>query len=201
MNYIHAVAKIKNRLDFHKTNGFTLLELLVVMALFFAMTTTVIRMMYRRDPARDHKNFVAAIDRLTTNAWQRSIQTKTIHRLFFDLNARRMTIQEHQPAKDESPKAICTKGKFAAITSSYIDSSYSWPETIIIKNIYINDEDMLTYSQEVWFCIMPDGMGQRTVLNVIDRKDQRIAREGYRFSLVLNPFTMQFREQDGFKKI
>jgi len=159
--------------------GFTILELIVALVIFGLLATIVVPALQRRAPDQDRKQLANYLNR--------------VHKIVLNLSKRIITL-EAQSLKE--------KKDFKPVKSSYLRTEFNWAPPLIFKNIYIDKEDKMRVVHklaETWFFIVPDGLAQPVVLNIIDVKDTRRSSKGKQFSLVLNPFTMQFREYDSFQ--
>lgn len=186
-------ARLLLRESAHKQSGFSLLELIVVMTIIGVMATMIIPNLRRRSPDYERKQFISRLEGMVQYAWQRAIEGRKLHRVFVNVKKRTVSIQVKKEKK-------IGKDEFVPIKSFYLRSTYQWDTNLIIKNFYIDRKDQMALGSEIWFFLMPDGLAQDVVLNMIDRKDTRGARQGRKFSLVLNPFTVQFKEYDAFQK-
>ena len=55
-------------------------------------------------------------------------------------------------------------------------------------------------TQRVWFYLMPQGLAQSVVINMIDRSDTTKVPKGQPVGLVLNPLSVQFRAYNAFQQ-
>ena len=73
------------------------------------------------------------------------------------------------------------------------------------KNFYIGKRDEIAMTLrgaqrgKLWFYITPEGLAQPVIINLIDTAEV-IEEKGLAFSLVLNPFLVQFKEYDTFQR-
>ena len=185
------MARARFPLNFQR--GFTLLELMVVLVLIGLLATILIPNLRRQAPNHDRKELAGYLNAISLFAMQRAVETHRVHKIVLNLSKRIITL-EAQSLKE--------KKDFKPVKSSYLRTEFNWAPPLIFKNIYIDKEDKMRVVHklaETWFFIVPDGLAQPVVLNIIDVKDTRRSSKGKQFSLVLNPFTMQFREYDSFQ--
>ena len=85
-----------------------------------------------------------------------------------------------------------------------MSSTYEWAENIVIKQFYIDKDEMITRpgikTEQVWFYIAPDGLVQPVVINMLDTSETDAQGKAVTMSLVMNPFTGKFKEYDEFQK-
>ena len=115
----------------------------------------------------------------------------------FDLNKNKVYLEVVQSM--ESPN----KPKSAPMHINYQTTSLEWPEQFQIQNFFIEgyDERARSARQNVFFFyIMPDGMAQDVIINLYDTKDVLPDESPRPVGLVLNPFSVQLKEYDTFKK-
>lgn len=180
--------------------GFTFIELILAIAIIAIIAAIAIPNLRTRLPGYQRGQFISHLNALTQVAWQNAVATHNFQRVVFDVSKRTITVEEKVEKKTEVDSG------FKPIISKYLDATFEWPESNFeIKNFFIGkrDEITLTLGQRkgrIWFYISPDGFAQPVIINIIDLKERVIGKEGREFSLVLNPFTVQFKEYDTFKR-
>jgi hypothetical protein len=132
-------------------------------------------------------------------AWQESLATHELHRLWFDLKKKKVVVQKATDKKDRMGEPI-----FQEISSEYIDATYEWPESLQIKDFFIDGVDVMHVPSmridEVWFYLFPDGSCQEVIINIFDTADTSESEAGTRLSLVLNPFSLRFTQYATFQQ-
>jgi prepilin-type N-terminal cleavage/methylation domain-containing protein len=180
----------------HK-QGFTLIEIVVAMAIIGFMATILVPNLFAPTAAKERKNFIASINGLLYVGWQQALITHKIHIATFNLHKKKVYLEIVQNIEDPSnPKA-------APVSINYQATSIDWPEQFEIQNFYIEgtDEKARGAAQNVFFFyIMPDGMAQDVVINFSDTKDVLPDGSPRPVGLILNPFSVQLKEYDTFKK-
>jgi prepilin-type N-terminal cleavage/methylation domain-containing protein len=179
--------------------GFTLIEILVAVALIALLATVVAPNLGRRSPRVEREKFVAKLNALMQFAWQDALITNKLHQVDIDFTKRVVTVLV-ESGKDSQGKKI-----FQQVKRAYMDTRIAWPRNFEVKNFYIDGKDAMEESAlrataGAYFYVVPDGLTQEIILNCVDAKD-RLRNGNLRlFSLVLNPFSAQFTYYDTFQK-
>ncbi|KKP36048.1 MAG: hypothetical protein UR26_C0001G0092 [candidate division TM6 bacterium GW2011_GWF2_32_72] len=170
--------------------GFSLVELILVIALVGAMMIFVTRFFWLRDPDAPRKQFVVDLNGLVQSCWSDALETGKLHRVYFDLKKKqiRAEIEVEKSKKEggESKFNIQQGGK----------SLITWPSNYVIKDFFVSDQNEsknIDKLESIFFYITSDGT-QDVIINVANEED------GMTMGLVLNPFAMQFKDYGNFKK-
>jgi prepilin-type N-terminal cleavage/methylation domain-containing protein len=181
MNCTQKVQMVKDQKLMYGSNthraGFSLLEVLVVIALIGIMSAILLPSFSRKTARQEREAFIAAINKIVHTGWQEAVRNHTIYQVTFDIQARRMTLLNQEILDEES--------------------AFEWPEQYEIKQVYIEGY-LEKNSKKFWFFIMPEGMAQNVIINCYDTKDVQDFNPRP-FSLVLNPFYVQFKIYDTFQ--
>src|SRR3989338_7413699 len=128
----------------------------------------------------------------------RSLMKKDERQIFDSIN-KKVSIEQQTDKKLPSGQM-----QFEDIDSQYTQSSFDFTKADLeFINFFIDTKDEMNLSvgqakkEKVWFYILPDGTAQPVILNIIDMSEQ-LSEEERKFSLVLNPFTIQFKEYEKF---
>lgn len=169
-----------------KTSGFSLIEIMVAMVIIAIMATALVpRISRRRSDMR--AQITHELNGLMQFASINALSTGKVQQIFFDMrNQPFVEVRIVTGEKDAQGKV-----QTAPISGEYIKTRITWPESLEIKNFYIAGKDVVPGGvlKDAWFFVVPDGMAQPVVINAVD--DQ-----GGVLSLVLNPFTVQFKRYD-----
>lgn len=180
--------------------GFTILEILVVLAIIGILMTVIVPNMAKLLPRREREVFIGKLNALTRYAWQHALIERAVHKVSFDFNKKLMWIEMATGAIKDG------KQEYSRIKGAYINSSLKIPKNIEIINFIIEGfDEMSRYgggkeTKESWFYIMPDGITQTVTINFVDKKQTTAAGKPRQFGLVLNPFNAQFKVYDSFQK-
>lgn len=181
-------------------SGFTLIEVLVAIAIIALMATIVVPQLFRRVPSYERKQFIGRLNALAQYARQHALMKHTVHQLFFHLEQRTITIKQQTDKRDATGQSI-----FAPLKNVGLKTTIKIPEHLQIKQFFIEGDDAMKAfagkpTQEVWFFVIPEGLSQSVTLNITDTKDRMSDGAARPIGLVLNPFTVQFKVYDTFQK-
>jgi len=182
-------------------SGFTLLEILVAVAIFALLATFVVPRLFVSKPKEVREKFIGQLNSLMNFAWQNAMFSGKVHEVAFSFKKKQVFL------KRAGEKDKYGKVKYMPVKRMNIKTEIKIPSQFEFRNFYINSKGtnmidaMPTAGKEgeVFFFVIPDGLSQEVVINFFDAKD-KIARRKRAFSLVLNPFSAQFEVYDEFKK-
>lgn len=180
--------------------GFTLLEILIAIAIIAVMAIVVVPNMGNKRPGAERKAFVAKLNALTQLAWQNALAQNRLHRILFDFKKKTVSVEQATDQKDAQGQP-----KFMPSKITYLDTQIEWPEYLQIKNFFIEGFDEAKRfvgrdTGETWFFVVPDGLTQKVTINITDTADRLVNGRPKKIGLVLNPFNAQFKTYDTFKK-
>lgn len=171
--------------------GFTLIELLVVMIIIAIMATVVIPNLGPR-PADKRKEFISQLNALTSLGWYNAIITNKMHKIDIDVNKRIITL-EIQTKKGEM--------NFVPVRRKYVASTLRLPTEYEIREFIVQGKNLVSgVFQKAEFYILAGGLASDIIINFVDKKDKLPSGQMRPFSLVLNPFSAQFREYGSFQR-
>jgi prepilin-type N-terminal cleavage/methylation domain-containing protein len=180
--------------------GFSLLELLIVIAIIGVLGSIIMPNMRRVAPRYEREEFIARFNALTQLGWQQALMHNKLQQIMVDVGKRRIALLAATGEKSR----VGGEPVFKPDTSLAQSTVLVIPDQINIKQFFIEGYDMMakfttSKTEEVWFYIIPEGMAQDVVVNFVDTKDTK--DEAPRpVGLVLNPFTAQFKVYDAFQK-
>ena len=156
------------------------------------VATIAIPNLQQRMPGYQRKQFFTEISSLMAITWEHALRTNQLHRVLFDFDRR--TIRIEVETKEEKGKK-----SFKEITGAYRKTMYQWPETIEVRQFFIEGINEMRSGVKVdkmWIFITPEGLAQDVVINAVDTSQHAEIPLG----LVLNPFTAQFTLYETFQK-
>ena len=175
--------------------GFTLVQLVVGLALIALIGGIAAPNIFKRMPQYERDTFYETLNSLARQTWIRALQTGHVHKITFNLAMRTIQVEEKTDAVDHEDKPL-----FERVLINVVHSNYQWPDHYEIKQFYVEGVDEVgrhgaeKTMEDIWFFIVPEGMAQEVILNILDTKDTSQNSDGKEFSLVLNPFRVQFEE-------
>ena len=183
----------------HCKPGIALIQLVIGIAILVIVGTQVAPNLFRRVPLYQRKQFASLLNSAANELWIRSLETGNPHKVIFNIENRTITVEEKTKDEDDDGNALFKK----IITSSF-GEKYEWSDQFEVRSFFVEGVDELSQHSasstigDVWFFIIPNGMAQEVVINMIDRKDINNDSEGKEMSLVLNPFRVQFDVYEEF---
>lgn len=199
LNFLKKINKNKS--------GFSLIQLVFVvaiMALLLSIAVPNFRNSLRR---QERKSVLTNLNSIMSEVWLRALKTGLIHKILFDFETRTVSVSAKTDQVDRQQQAL-----FEPVRLFYAPNNYQWKKSIEIQQFFIQGVDELVTrgianTQTAYFFVMPDGMSQDIIITMLDYNDKSQdkqqdfgdsfgRRSGREFSLVLNPFTVQFREHE-----
>ncbi len=167
------------------SKGFSLLEVVVVIALMAMIATIVVPRLTRRRVALKQQ-FTEQLNGLTRTAQLSAMMTGTLHRIFFDIKNGRIIIQQEAAQRDSQGHK-----QFVPLKIPYVTTSLPISKELDIDQFLVKGKKMMQSGEGIqftgaWFYIVPEGMTQEVTLEVKERDTSK------KFSLTVNPFTALF---------
>jgi prepilin-type N-terminal cleavage/methylation domain-containing protein len=179
-------------------SGFTFIELVIVIALIGVMAIIVLPNFRSDNLAQARQEQVDKLNLLLSTAQYNAITSGKINRVVLDLKLSKFNLEELSAQKDN-----LGQDQYISLRLDYNDTSLAWDQNLKIKDVYINNQNSLLSdeigSAKIWFYIVPDGNSQSVVINFTDMAENEKFNELTQYSLVLNPFTVQFKLYDVFQ--
>jgi prepilin-type N-terminal cleavage/methylation domain-containing protein len=178
--------------------GFTLIEIMVAIAIVVVLATIVIPAIKPRNPANERTLFITQFNALLRAAVHMGAKTNKTQRVVVNLEKRIVSLETETDKKDDKGEPVYAPTK--GLSSKRV---ITIPKNLQIKNLYIEGADEMerfeSSTKTAWFFITPEGRAQQVTINIIDIQD-KIKGKPRVLGLVLNPFSAQFEEHDTFQK-
>lgn len=175
-----------------KQSGFSLLEIIVAMAIVAVMATQIPRL--TRINYNQQEKFIADLNMLARNAYTQAVVSGRPTQLFFDFESQikkvtmRAAMDSTSLTTSGQKSDQTNKSNFQTVQSEFGNDSLIWDDNFEVEKFIIDgkDEAIGGKLKTVWFYIMPDGLAQQVTLVL---QDQAVGKS---FELELNPFFVQF---------
>lgn len=174
--------------------AFSLIELVVVMAIIGLMATVSVPLFRSLFPRDERKLFLEQLNNVTTTAIMNAILSNKITRVVFDLTSHQLLIEEATDKKDVRNQPI-----FQPLSLISVPTERAYPAAFTIAQCIIDGRDEMRLQggdvkkEKIWFYVLPDGITQTVTINIVDNTQ---SDDNNQFSFVINPFTGQFVYND-----
>ncbi len=169
------------------SRGFTLIEMMAVLALIAVIISMAVPRLSRRSPSSNWPNILDELNNLAQFARQESIAEQVVFRLSFTRGKNKTSdtvVVEHQSKNDERKGMI----EFAHASSPYRKTQYSFAESVQIRAMYLGKKEIFQENNQAFCYVVPDGLIQDVYIQLIrieDKKEEAI-------TLKMQPFYGQF---------
>ncbi len=182
----------------HTFPGFSLLELVLAMAIVAMLVVVALPNVMKLLPKYEQKAFITNVNSYLAEAWQQGLATQKIQKIVFDLANRQVYLEQETDELDP----VTQEPIFKPVLMSYAPKRVDWSESFEVRQFFVQGVDELSAhstKNAVWFFLLPGGMAQEVIINILDTKNPPAGQDGRTFSLVLNPYTVQFKAYVDFQ--
>lgn len=181
-------------------SGFSLLEILITMAIVGFIATAIVPSLWRRSPGYERKQLISQLNSFTQHVWHQAMKTGKVFKVVFNLKTLQVELEQETDKKADNGESV-----FEPVKRVYFSRSFAWPKELPIKQFIVEGSDLMARyvgkaSDKVWFFVIPEGLTQEVTINMIDTKDLLQNKKPREIGLVLNPFSAQFSVYDVFQK-
>ena len=177
------------------SKAFTIIEMLVAIALIGVIAAVILPMLFRRAPGADWKTIGRELNNLVAFTRQEAIANQKTHRLVFQRRpneADSVRIEEELPNPEKPGQLMYKPAK-----SEYFSTTYKLPSTVKIKTVYMGRQEMFEEKRGVAYCyVIHDGLVQDVLVHLVRRIDNNEIVASYK----MNPFLGRFEFYDGVLK-
>ncbi len=147
----------------------------------------------------ERQKFSSVLNGLAREGWVRALTDGHCYRLMFRFPERTVRLEKME-------KDVLTGD--ARYTDVFVDrefSKYQWPDYFEFRNFFLEKVDEMAErkagetTDTVFGFILPEGIAQEIVLNILDTKDSLSSPDGRELCVVLNPFSVQFEAYEKFQ--
>lgn len=180
--------------------GFTLIEIVVVIMLIAILGAITIPNLRSRNPGYARKQFFDQLEAVVNVAQLEAVKKNTAHRIFFNLQNRQVRLEAATKQTTQNGTPV-----YKSVSTPHIKTNLQWPQNLEIKNFFVKGRDEISgtsshVTDTLWFYIVPEGVAQDAIINMLDTNDLDANNNPAQASAVLNPFTLQFTLYDEFQQ-
>lgn len=180
-----------------RRSGFSLLELVIVIALMAIMAIAVLPNL-RKSTTSQPQEFVVKLNALMQSAWQQALLSGRVQKIIFNFSTKKIVLHECISAGKTS-----AEDKFVPVTGTYLETELDLPLGYTMNNFYVDGKDEMMRSgkrETVFFYVMPAGMAEPVIINMSFVDEDHSEQPVWKFGMVLNPFSAQFEYYDTFQR-
>jgi type II secretory pathway pseudopilin PulG len=165
----------------NKADAFTIIELALVLGiagLFFSLMIGPLITTRKQSEIA----FTQELNQLVHTAYEQALVSHVTHRVLFNFDQELISIEQ------ASGMSSSYEQTFKPLQLDYEQTTLDIPPGYETRNFYVQGSDVMAGSQanEAWFYIVPEGLAQAVIINMIDTDAQT------RLSFVLNPLRVIF---------
>lgn len=165
-------------------SGFTLIELIFVIVIIGILSMVTLPAL-RLISGNKRAEFISQLSHLVQISWQSAVVTGKVHRIIFDNSNHEIRAEMRELSKTSEKSS-----EYIPVVGAYFKTNMQWDsELFAIKDFYITNTKS-EVGNNLSFLIFPEGITQPVIINFAGDEP---------FSLVLNPFSAQFREYDTYQ--
>ena len=169
--------------------AFSLLEIMLVVAIIGLMATTIIPRLSRRPPSSEWPLVLDNMNNLVFFARQEAISHQKKYRLRFKQVGKKelfVMVEEEKPDPENVSKKI-----FDQTDSSYFSTKVKLSEFIRIENVFHGKHDEFNENNSEAFCyVVPNGLVQDTVIRLTRHYDGKEDKVSFRMKPFLGKFEL-----------
>jgi len=183
-------------------SGFSILELIVGIAIVGVLLTVVVPAFKNQNPQARRDIFYENMNALTREALIRALETGHPHRIVCNLAKKTVFLEEKKDEVTRDGEAV-----YERVQPRIGNVGEHIPITYEFQNFYVEGVDEIakhgvgTQTEDVWFFVLPEGMCQEVLVNIIDLSQSKDGIPGFPFSLFLNPYQVQFEMTNELQRL
>ena len=157
--------KVHKSVRMSSTKGFSLIEMMVVLALIGLLISMVAPRFSRRSPSSDWKVIISELNNFTQFARQESVAEQVVFRLNFlrgKNKAPDCVVIEHWVGVDKKGNQ-----EFAQVSSPYMKTRYEFAENVRVKAVYLGKQELYIENGQAFCFVVPEGLVQDVYIQLV----------------------------------
>lgn len=179
-----------------KKPGFTLIEVIIFVALASIVYVGISKMIPKRRPVDGVKELFMGLNNLTAMACQEAVLKQLPARLDFKVSKKRglvnVSAKIFDPAKSDQKNRV-----FKKIDGGFVNSKFEFPKNIELVRWWTDSGKSSSDLDGLKVNISPDGFSQIAIFHLVEMNDY----EKKNLSAITNPFMGEFKKVSGFLRI
>jgi hypothetical protein len=176
-------------------SAFTILEILVVLAMVVFLATMVSPWLFKKKPAQDWPTILDRFNSFLFFARQEAISTNKVFRVVFKMNKKEpdsILVQEESQDPENPDKII-----YQQTQSEYFKTQDNLPEEIRMVAFYKGKVEQFAENKGNGYChVIPNGLVEEVMIYLIRKVDDKEEKATFKIS----PFVGKFDFYEGFLK-
>jgi len=152
--------------------GFTLVEMMAVLALIGILIGMAVPRFSRRSPSSEWRNILEELNNLAQFARQESIAEQVVFRISFrhGKNDAPDTVSVEREFK-KNPKTGMME--FAQASSLYLKAHYTFADTVRIRAIYRGKQELFREAGQAFCYVVPEGLVQDVYVQLLRKEGKQ----------------------------
>lgn len=177
-----------------KKPGFTLIELVIFVALAGIIYGAISQMIPKRRPADGAQELFVGLNNLISLSGQEAVSKQLPARLEFKTSRKRGLVNVRAKVMDRAGKG---KKAFKNIESGFVSSKFEFPANVELVRWWTDSGKSSDGGDELKINVSPDGFAQIAIMHFIEESDG----EKKKFSGIINPFMGELKKSPGFMRM
>lgn len=174
-----------------KRAAFTLVEIIVVIALIGVVTTMIAPRLMRQPVATEWPVILDNLNNLISFARQEAIANQVIHRVTFHAHQQGsdfVTVEAEAPDPEKPGRKV-----YNEVSSFYCPSRYDFADVIRISAVSVGRQNLIDSKGMASCYVIPDGLVQEIMLKLT----RKINNADVDVRFIMNPFWGRFEIDEG----
>ena len=173
-----------------RANGFTLLEILLVVVVIGVVSTMMLPRLFKQKPQEKWATVLDELNNLVSFARQEAISHHNTYRLHFQITKDGVYTVK---VEVEGPHPEKVNQKIYTVTKSYyFNPTYNFPSSITILAIYHGREEQFNQNRQHAYCyVIPNGLVQEILMHLVRKKDGKESKVTFQMAPFFGKFELQ----------